>query len=571
MAEALSPEKQIAALRVEVAQCHAVIAGLTAERDASQAELAEAAISKARLTTALLEIEHMKVQLAVLRRQRYGQSSEKLDRDIAQLEMRLEDLEENLGEQIAGSPKPVDPERQSEPKPHRKPAGRKPLPAHLPREVVVHEPEIACICGSCDPARLAKLGETTTEVLEKVPATLKVIRHVRPKYACRLCEKIFQAPAPELPIEKGRPGPRLLAHIAVSKYCDGIPLYRQSVILAREGVDIDRATMAEWMGHVAWWVRPLAERIGQYVMMQSVIWTDDTPIRTLAPGAGKTCLSRFWCYVVDPRPYKGPGHPAAFYRYSADRKGERPRGHLEGFSGYLHADAFAGYEALYRSNGQHPPRITHVACMAHAVRGVRDHEVLHRRGGIAAHPGTLRDRGRHQGQDRRSAPRGATRSEQAAARCISHLGRSAATAALRQGAARQGIPVRAQSLGRPDPLCRRRPAQHRQQLGRAAAAGHRGVTQEFSVPGFRSRRRPGGNHLHHHRNGETERPRSGGLSRDSARPPGPWSSHQPARRAPALELPATNGGGGLIVTASMLPVCRTASRTSARSPPDPHR
>ena len=368
MAEALSPEKQIAALRVEVAQCHAVIAGLTAERDASQAELAEAAISKARLTTALLEIEHMKVQLAVLRRQRYGQSSEKLDRDIAQLEMRLEDLEENLGEQIAGSPKPVDPERQPEPKPHRKPAGRKPLPAHLPREVVVHEPEIACICGSCDPARLAKLGETTTEVLEKVPATLKVIRHVRPKYACRLCEKIFQAPAPELPIEKGRPGPRLLAHIAVSKYCDGIPLYRQSVILAREGVDIDRATMAEWMGHVAWWVRPLAERIGQYVMMQSVIWTDDTPIRTLAPGAGKTCLSRFWCYAVDPRPYKGPGHPAAFYRYSADRKGERPRGHLEGFSGYLHADAFAGYEALYRSNGQHPPRITHVACMAHARR-----------------------------------------------------------------------------------------------------------------------------------------------------------------------------------------------------------
>ena len=118
-----------------------------------------------------------------------------------------------------------------------------------------------------------------------------------------LCEKIFQAPAPELPIEKGRPGPGLLAHIAVSKYCDGIPLYRQSVILGREGVDIDRATMAEWMGHVAWWVRPLAELIGSTVMAQSVIWTDDTPIRTLAPGTGKTRLSRFWCYAVDPRPY----------------------------------------------------------------------------------------------------------------------------------------------------------------------------------------------------------------------------------------------------------------------------
>lgn len=361
MAEALSSEEQISTLRRELVQRDAIIA-------AREAELAEAAIFKTRLTTALLEIEHMKMQLAALRRQRYGRSSEKLDRDIAQLEMRLEDLEEDLGEQIAASPNPLEPEAKPERKPRQKPAGRKPLPAHLPREVVVHEPEIVCSCGSCDPARLAKLGESTTEVLEKIPAKLKVIRHVRPKYACRLCERVFQAPAPELPIEKGRPGPRLLAHIAVSKYCDGIPLYRQSVILEREGVDIDRATMAEWMGHVAWWVFPLAALIGRTVMAQSVIWTDDTPIRTLAPGTGKTRLSRFWCYAVDPRPYQGPGHPAVFYRYSADRKGERPRGHLEGFSGYLHADAFAGYEALYRADGQKPPRITHVACMAHARR-----------------------------------------------------------------------------------------------------------------------------------------------------------------------------------------------------------
>lgn len=348
-------------LREEIATLHRMLA----ERDAA---LAEATVFKARLITALLEIEHMKMQLAALRRQRYGQSSEKLDRDIAQLEMRLEDLEENLGEEIAASPKPPEPEAKPEPRPRPKSLGRKPLPPHLPREVVVHEPEIACSCGSCDPARLAKLGETTTEVLEKIPATLKVVRHVRPKYACRLCEKIFQAPAPELPIEKGRPGPGLLAHIAVAKYCDGIPLYRQSAILQREGVDIDRTTMAEWMGHVAWWLSPLADLIGRTVMAQSVIWTDDTPIRTLAPGTGKTRVSRFWCYAVDPRPYKGAGHPAAFYRYSPDRKGERPRGHLEGFSGYLHADAFAGYESLYRSSGQRPPRITHVACMAHARR-----------------------------------------------------------------------------------------------------------------------------------------------------------------------------------------------------------
>ena len=347
----------------------ATLRGMVAERDARLAELASIEV---RLKAARLEIEHLKLQLATLRRQRYGRSSEKLDRDIAQLEMRLEDLEENLGEQVAARAKQPNREPEEEPagRPRREPAGRRPLPAHLPREVVVHEPEVTCNCGSCDPARLVKIGETTTEVLEKIPTKLKVIRHVRPKYACRLCEGVFQAPAPDLPIEKGRSGPGLLSNIAVSKYCDGIPLYRQSVILQREGIEIDRATMAEWMGHVAWWLLPLAERIGEYVMGQEVIWTDDTPIRTLAPGTGKTRLARFWCYAIDPRPYVGPGHPAVFYRYSADRKGERPRGHLEGFSGYLHADTFAGYEALYRANGNQPPRITHVACMAHARRKV---------------------------------------------------------------------------------------------------------------------------------------------------------------------------------------------------------
>jgi hypothetical protein len=183
---------------------------------------------------------------------------------------------------------------------------------------------------------------------------------------------VFQAPAPELPIKGGRPGPGLLANVAVSKYCDGLPLYRQTGIFAREGIEIDRATLADWMGHVAWWVMPLAERIGEYVLGHDVVWTDDTPIRTLAPGNGKTRISRFWCYAVDPRPYDGPGHPAVFYRYSANRKGEQPRGHLENFSGYLHTDAFAGYNALYRTTGNQPPRVINVACMAHARRKVFD-------------------------------------------------------------------------------------------------------------------------------------------------------------------------------------------------------
>ena len=149
--------------------------------------------------------------------------------------------------------------------------------------------------------KLARLGEDTTEVLEKMPARLKVIRHVRPRYACRVCEQVFQAPAPDLPIERGRPGPGLIAHVAVSKYCDGLPLFRQSVILAREGVEIDRVTLADWIGRAAWWLAPLAQLIGTTVMAQPVLHTDDTPIRTLAPGAGKTRLSRFWIYAVDMR------------------------------------------------------------------------------------------------------------------------------------------------------------------------------------------------------------------------------------------------------------------------------
>ena len=301
MTEAVSPEQQIEALRRELATRDAIIAAGQADRD-------EAALLKARLTTALLEIERIKMQLALLRRQRYGQSSERLDRDIDQLDLQLEDLEADCAEQVAATAQ--SPEPHAAPNPRRPASGRKPVPAHLPREVVVHEPEITCVCGSCDPARLARLGESTTEVLEKVPARLKVIQHVRPKYACRLCEKVFQAAAPALPIERGRPGPGLLAHVAISKYCDGIPLYRQSVILEREGVEIDRATMAEWIGHIAWWLRPLAELIGSTVMSNSVVWTDDTPIRTLAPGTGKTRLARFWCYAVDPRSHQGAGHPA---------------------------------------------------------------------------------------------------------------------------------------------------------------------------------------------------------------------------------------------------------------------
>jgi transposase len=197
------------------------------------------AVRDAELYAKTLQIEHLKAQLALLRRSRFGRSSEKLDREIEQLEMLLGELEEGVAESNArteqAEQEPASP-RRATPRNH-KPTGRKPLPAHLPREQVTHTPQGACSC--CGGTVLRKIGEDLTEVLEYVPSAFKVIQHLRPKLSCRACETIVQAPLPSLPIERGRPGPGLLAHVAVAKYADGLPLHRQSGIYAREGVDLD--------------------------------------------------------------------------------------------------------------------------------------------------------------------------------------------------------------------------------------------------------------------------------------------------------------------------------------------
>jgi len=329
-----------------------------------KAELAEA---RAELTGARLLIEQLKSQLAVLRRMQFGRSSEKLNAEIQQLELLLEDLEEGEAERIAPTTATAGTSQRRHP-------ARKPLPDHLPREDVIHHPGDACHC--CGGTRLSKLGDDVTEVLERIPAKLKVIRHIRPRLSCRSCETIIQAPAPDLPIERGRPGPALIANIVVGKYIDGLPLYRQAGIIARDGVDIDRATLCDWVGRAAWWLAPVAEAIGKHVMAASVIHTDDTPIGVLAPGRGRTRTGRIWTYVVDERPWAGSRPPAALYRYSPDRKGERPAEHLRDFTGFIHADGYAGYEALTR--GPAPPggpatqKIAHAACWAHARRKLYD-------------------------------------------------------------------------------------------------------------------------------------------------------------------------------------------------------
>ena len=279
------------------------------------------AVRDAELYAKTLQIEHLKAQLAVLRRARFGRSSEKLDREIEQLELVLGELEESVAESNArteqarqerASParaKPAD----------RKPGGRKPLPAHLPREQVVHQPPPACAC--CGGKVLRKIADDLTEVLEYVPSSFKVMQHVRPKLSCRDCETIVQAALPSFPIERGRPGPGLLAHVAVSKYADGLPLHRQSVIYARQGVDLDRSTMADWMGSAAALLRPLVEAIRQHVCAGPVLHADDTTVPVLAPGLGRTRTGRLWAAVRDERTWAGAAPPAAFYCYSPSQRG----------------------------------------------------------------------------------------------------------------------------------------------------------------------------------------------------------------------------------------------------------
>ena len=200
-------------------------------------------------------------------------------------------------------------------------------------------------------------------MLDYVPASFRVKHHVRAKMACRACDTVKQAPAISLPIEKGKPGPGLLAHVLTSKYADHLPLYRQSGIYAREGVEISRNTMADWVGRSMELVRPLIDAVGKHVMQGPAIHTDDTPVPVQAPGTGKTKTGRIWTYLRDERDWQGAAAPAAFYRYSPDRKGARPQDHLKHYEGFLHADGYAGYEKLYGKG-----KITEVACMAHVRR-----------------------------------------------------------------------------------------------------------------------------------------------------------------------------------------------------------
>ena len=322
-----------------------------------------------------LEIEKLKFQIAKLRRveppsgSTFGRSSERINRQIEQLEFRLEELETGAAEDTARA------EAADRAKPKRNP-----LPDHLSRQDVVHQPadDGACTCPDCGRG-MARLGEDVTEVLDYVPGHFQVIRHVRPKYACTACDAITQAPAPAMPTPRGRATPGTLAHLLVAKYCDHLPLYRQSEIYAREGLELDRSTLCDWVGQAAWLLDPVVAAVRQHVFAAEKIHGDDTTVPVLAPGLGRT---KHACEGGGP---VGCGSMCATIGRSLVRHPQPPptstartvaaniRPITWPGSGFLQADGYAGFEALYdigRTNSGAPATaaITEVACWAHCRR-----------------------------------------------------------------------------------------------------------------------------------------------------------------------------------------------------------
>ena len=308
-------------------------------------------------------LEHL---LNELRRALHGQKSEKLHPD--QFQLAFEELEGALAE--AEEEAPASTARAPRPK---RPAAQRNighLPAHLPRIEEVIEPESTlCPCGC---GEMVRIGEDRTERLDIVPAQLRVIVTVRPKYACRACEEgVTQAPAPARLIEGALPTEGLLAHVLVSKYADHLPLYRQSQILARSGIDLHRSTLADWVGKASFHLRPVVDCLAAELKRSGKLGMDETTVRVLEPGRGRTRTGYMWTMVRDERPWCGADPPGVVYRYAPGRGGKHGEKLLEGFSGTLQTDGYSGYNRLRRSD-RPDGALTLAACWAHARRGLKE-------------------------------------------------------------------------------------------------------------------------------------------------------------------------------------------------------
>jgi transposase len=346
-----------------LASAHAMI---LAQREKLARQQAENLAAQSEVKVTRLEIERLKFLLAKARREQFGQSSERGKQLIEQLELAIEDLEETQGAEQAKA-EIAAPEATKE-KHRRAPRGPRKLPDDLPVERVV-EPA-PCACGKCGGQKLRKLGEVVTRTLESEPRRWKIIEHVREKFTCRDCEAITEPPAPSHPIARGFAGPSLLAMILVSKFLLHQPLNRQAATYAREGVEIDTSTLADWVGGCVVTLDPILAALKAHVLRGARIHADDTTVPVLAKG--KTATGRLWTYVRDDRPFGGKDPPAAFFEYSRNRAGEHPQKHLAGWTGIMQADAYSGYNALYEA-ARKPAPIKEAACWAHWRRKLFDH------------------------------------------------------------------------------------------------------------------------------------------------------------------------------------------------------
>jgi len=301
------------------------------------------------------EIEKLRLVVRQLQRGQFGPRSERLEPD--QLQLGLEDLDADIAHAETSQRPPAAADKTN--REHR--PRRLAFPEHLPREEVKLDLNTRA-CPSCRGA-LHPVGETTSEMLDWVPASLRIIRIRRPKYGCRACGTIHQVAAPERLIAKGMATPGLIAQVLVSKYGDHMPLYRQARIFARHGIELDRSTLANWVGGACWWLEPLHARLAANVFAAAKLFADDTPIAVLDPGRGRTKTGRLWVYTRDDRPWAGPEPPAAVYYYSPDRKAERPASHLGRFNGILQVDGYAGFERLTARG-----TVVLAACWAHVRR-----------------------------------------------------------------------------------------------------------------------------------------------------------------------------------------------------------
>jgi transposase len=298
------------------------------------------------------EIGRLQSIIKTLQRAQFGRRSERMDPD--QFELALEDIEGDIGRVRERHPMPLVEAEPARPR-------RTPLPDHLPRvDKLLDVP--SQMCSGCGGA-LHSIGESISEMLDWVPARFRVVRIRRPKYACRGCSRVAQAPAPDRVIAGGLATPGLLAQVLVSKYCDHTPLYRQAQIYARHGMDLDRSTLAGWVGGACWWLEPLHDRLRKNVLASNHLFADDTPVPVLDPGRGKTRTGRFWVYARDQRGWGGEAPPAAVYLFEPDRKAERPQSHLERFRGVLHVDGYAGFEKVAERQD-----VVLAACWSHTRR-----------------------------------------------------------------------------------------------------------------------------------------------------------------------------------------------------------